>query len=57
MGKPGSIMISLRSQKDLGLVLHTPERFGMEDSVTVPLIDRPQIARLFFPVSPCTIAA
>ena len=38
MGHPGTVMVSLRAQKHLGLVHQPPECFAMYDPVRVPLV-------------------
>ena len=38
MGKAGSVMIPVRRQKNLGLMLHPSERFGMNKLIPVSLI-------------------
>jgi hypothetical protein len=38
-------------------MFHAPEGLGMQDPVPVPLIDRPDITRVFLPVSSFAVAA
>ena len=49
MGQPRPVMISLRSEKDLGLVLQSSEGFTVQDPVTVPLEHGPDITGLLIP--------
>ena len=49
------VVIARRRQKDLRLVLQSPERLGMQDPVPVSLIDRADLARRFIFVSSETV--
>ena len=51
MRQPCAVMISLRGKKHLGLILKAPERFGVQNPVPVPLVDRTDIT-LFFLAHP-----
>ena len=50
MCQPRPVMVALRGEEYLGLPFQPAERFGMQDPVAVPLIDRPQITRFLVDV-------
>ena len=49
MSHPGPVMVPVRIQKDLGLVLEPAEGLAVQNTVPVPLEDRPDIALGFLP--------
>ena len=51
MGQPVPVMISLWCQKYLRLILHSAECLAVQDPVTIPLIDSPDITFFFLTVS------
>ena len=51
MGQPGPVVVPFGCQKDLGLMLHPPERLAVDDPVPVSLIDRADIIGRLLPVA------
>ena len=48
--QPGSVVISLRLNKNLRLVLHPSKRFTVQYAVAIPLIDRPNLTGFLHPI-------
>lgn len=57
MGQAGAIVVAPGRQKDLRLMLQTPERLAVQDPVPIPLIDRPDIAGRLISIPPPGISA
>ena len=50
MGQAGAVMVPLRGDKYLCFMLHAAEGFAMDDTVSVPLEIRTDIAFFLFPL-------
>ena len=57
MGQTGTVMVTLRSQKYLGLMFESSEGFAMENPVTVALICSADVTGLFLTVTPPCVFA
>lgn len=50
MGQTVPVVVALRRQKDLGLILQSPKGLTVQDPVTVPLVDCPDITLLLITI-------
>jgi hypothetical protein len=46
VGHPGDEVIPIGIEEDLSLVLETPERLGMNDSIPISLVGRSELVRI-----------